>query len=467
MKYKFTLIKPESKADLFLKQQLSSKLFSYHEIFSMLIPLILDQYFINIISLLTTAMISSSSQESVTAVSLVNPLAMMIYSIFSAISIGGTVVVAQYKGRGNKEKIRKTAGQVILAAFLVAIFSCFILVLYSNMLVRWMFGSADPVVLNKARDYLIGVAISQIFLSVYMSVFAVFRGLGASKICLRLTIIINIIHLLASMLFLNVLHLDIFGTALSLNIARLFGSIMAIHLLMYPKSMIRIKLSHILKPDAVILKSIFKFSIPFSLEQLFFNFGSILVQSYMVPLGTISVAANAIANSAFSLLYSASNAVSTLATTIVGQCAGAGDKVLTKRYGVKMIWLGTVILVLSIAILFPLMPLTLKLYHAPKETLSTIYTLLIIAVVPMPFFWSLSNIMPCVLRSAGDSIFGSVVSLITMWIVRVGLGYLFAITFSFGVQGVWICMGIEWGIRALIFYLRFRSDVWLMKKSIE
>jgi putative MATE family efflux protein len=466
MKHNISIIKSGSLADRFFEQQLGSKLFTYHQIFSMLIPLMLDQFFINSISLLTTAMISSSSQESVTAVSLVAPLSTMLYAVFSSISVGGTVVVAQYMGRGNKEKIRETAGQVMLASFLIAIISCIILAACSKTLICLVFGAADPIVIEKASKYLIGIAISQIFLSVYMGAFAVFRGMGEAKICLRLTIIINIIHLLTSMLFLNVMQLDILGTALSLGIARLFGCVAAVLLLMYPKSIVHMCPKHIFRLDTSILKSIFRLSIPFMLEQIFFNSGLMLVQTYIVQLGTINTAANAIADSVLSLLYSAGIAVSTLAATVVGQCAGTGDKALTRRYGAKMIWLGTAVTILSIIVFFPMLPMLLKLYHAPGETVSIIYNLLIIAIIPMPFFWSMSNIMPYILRSAGDAVFSSVVSLITMWIVWVGLGYVFAITLGFGVKGVWICMGIEWGIRTLVFYLRYRSDEWLMKETI-
>jgi putative MATE family efflux protein len=456
-----------SKVDLLLERQFGSELFTYKMIFTMLIPLILDQFFINIIGLVTTAMISSSSQESVSAVSMINPLSMIIWAVFSAISVGGTVVVAQYKGSGNEAKIKDAAGQVMLATFLVAIVSCVILVAFSDVLVHRMFGAADPIVINKARSYLIGVAISQIFLSVYMGAFAVFRGMGATKICLWLTIIINVIHLLASMLFLNVMHLDIFGTALSLNIARLIGSVVAVWILMGPKSILRIYPQNIFRIHKSILKSVFKLGIPFALEQVFFNGGSMIVQTYIVQLGTINIAANAIANSAFSILYSAGLGVGTLATTIVGQCIGAGDDELARHYGIKMVRLGTVFSFVSIIVLFPLMPFILDLYQAPEETLAIIYKLLLIAIIPMPFFWSYSYVMPCVLRSAGDAMFSSVVSLITMWIVRVGLGYVFTITLGFGVQGVWICMGFEWAVRTLIFYLRYQSGVWLSKNGIK
>ena len=88
-------------------------IFSYQEIFAMLVPLIFDQFFISVIALLTTAMISSYSQESVSAVSLVSPLYMMIYAVYSAISSAGTVIIAQYKGHGDEEKMKKAAGQIV------------------------------------------------------------------------------------------------------------------------------------------------------------------------------------------------------------------------------------------------------------------------------------------------------------------------------------------------------------------
>ena len=314
---------------------------------------------------------------------------------------------------------------------------------------------------------MIGVGISLIFHSFYMGAFAVFRGTGATKICLRLTIIINLIHLLGSMLFLNVMKLDIIGTALSLNVARFIGGTVAMWALMHPHSAMRVFPSDIFKIDWGILRSVFKVGIPFAVEQIFFNGGSLIVQTYIVNLGTESVAANAVTNSSFAIIYSAGLAVGTLSITVVGQCIGAGDQKLARWYGRKMILLGTAMVVLSILIFLPLQPLILKLYQAPDNTLSIIYTLLLTAIVPMPFFWPSSNIMPCILRAAGDATFSSLVSLVTMWIVRVGLGWVFSILLGLGVQGVWIAMGAEWAVRTFIFWLRFRGKKWLSKKTIE
>ena len=449
----------------FLSKKFDSPLFDTKQIFSMLTPLIMDSFFVCAIGILTTAMISSSSQESVSAVSLVSPLYMMIYAVYNAISTGGTVVVAQFKGKGDVEKMKRAAGQLMVATPLSALIACVILVVFADPLVHTLFGGVGEAVLVKAEQYLIGIAISMVFLAVYMSGFAVFRGLGETKLCLRLTVIINLLHFVASFVFINLMQLDIMGSALALNLARFVGGAAAIWMLLSPKSILRVEKRHILPLDKKILKEIFRIGIPYGMEQLFMNGGAMIVQIYIAQLGAVSVAANAVANSTFSLFYAAPGAVATLAVTVIGQCIGSGDKALARRYGKSMIWLCTALTVVSLAVGLPLMPLILKMYQAPDNTVSVIYSVLAIAAVCMPFFWPVSNILPAVMRSAGDASYASYFSLVTMWAVRVALGYVLAVWLELGIQGVWIGMCVEWAVKTLAFWRRFKGDKWLSYKQ--
>ena len=197
----------------------------------MLLPLIMDSFFVMAIGMLTTAMISSSSQESVSAVSLIGPLNMMIYAIYKAISAGGTVVVAQFKGSGEQERMKVAAGQLLIATPLSAVIGCAILTVFSRPIVEFLFRGVEEAVMLKAEQYMIGVAISSIFLAVYMGGFSVFRGLGETKLCLKLTILINLLHFVCSYLFINIMHLDIMGSVLALNIARFIGGAAAVFML--------------------------------------------------------------------------------------------------------------------------------------------------------------------------------------------------------------------------------------------
>lgn len=222
-----------------LDKKLGSSIFTGRQIISMLMPLIMDSFFVFGIGVLTTAMISSSSQESVAAISLVGPLYMMVYAINNAISAGGTVVVAMFKGKGETERVKEAAGQLIVGLPLCSLAACILLVLCADPLIRFLFHGMEETILVKAEHYLIGVAISAVFLSVYMSGFAVFRGLGETKKCLHLSILINVLHFVASFVFINILKLDIMGSALSLNLARLVGGMAAVLMLISKKVRLR------------------------------------------------------------------------------------------------------------------------------------------------------------------------------------------------------------------------------------
>lgn len=462
----FTLVKPGSRTDAWLSRRFDSAQFSYQEIFGMFGPLLIDQFFIFLIGMLTTSMISSSSQESVSAVSLVGPLTYMVIALSSAVASGGTVVVAQYKGKGDQEKMRRAAGQVVFATCTVSFATCALMLSVAGPAVNWMFGAADAVIREKATAYTIGFGISMIPFSLYNGVFAVLRGVGDTKTCLRLTVIINLIHLFASMLFLNVMKLDILGTTLSYNIARLIGGGVAVCLLVSPRGSLTVPLRELVRVDWSYQKSIFQIGIPLATEQMFFYGGSLIVQSYISGMSNAQIAANAITNSSFGLFYSAGLSVSTLAITVVGQCIGAGDIPLAKKYGRQMILLGSFSCLVSVLILGSMMPLVLSLYSPHAETLPIIYQLVVIGAVPLPFVWALSNVTPNILRAAGDANFTSVFSLITMWVVRVGMGYLAAVPLGFGIHGVWIAMGLEWVVRAVVFSLRFRGDKWYRHKVV-
>ena len=161
----------KSKVNNYLSKQYGSTMFSHQEIMNMLFPLILDMFFINVISMLTTAMISSSSQESVAAVSMINPIATLVLCLLNAIAAGGTVVVAQYKGRGIQSKINEAAGHTLLITVGIAVVVCTLMIVFASPTVYLLYANAEPLVFAKASRYLTrGECISRDILFVFRSV---------------------------------------------------------------------------------------------------------------------------------------------------------------------------------------------------------------------------------------------------------------------------------------------------------
>ena len=81
--------------DRYLSRTLSSSVFSWREIFKLMIPGILDNLSITLISMLTTALISKNGEDSIAAVSLVGPVTGLMVCFFTGISAGAAVIVAQ------------------------------------------------------------------------------------------------------------------------------------------------------------------------------------------------------------------------------------------------------------------------------------------------------------------------------------------------------------------------------------
>lgn len=453
----------KSRANDCLERWLSSPVFSAGEIIRMAVPFVLDSLSIMFILALITALISSSGEESVAAVNLANPIMAMIICALNGISAGGTVAVTQAFGSRDMVKVKEAAGHILWLIALVGIAFSLPLVLFPQKVLGLLYGQAEAAVLNKAVRYLQGSAVSLIIFTVYTGVFSILRGLGESKKCLYLTIIINVANLLFSILFINVLNMDITGSCLALIAARLLGSVCALLFLLLPRDLpIRMDLKSLFTFRKPIFNTILRVSIPLGLEQIFLYGGNILVTGFLVQLGTVSVAVHAISNSLFGLITAAAFAAGNLSVTVVGRCIGAGEKKWAYDYGVRMHILGLGLLGAAMGALYPLFPFMLEhLYHAAPGTGAQALRILYSIILPALLFWPISNIMPSVLRAASDATFPSVLSFASMWLIRVGLGFVMAIRLGMGLNGIWISMWAEWAVRSVILWIHFRRKRWL------
>ena len=70
------------------------------------------------------------------------------------------------------------------------------------------------------------------------------------------------------------------------------------------------------------------------------------------------------------------------------------------------------------------------------------------------------------LQAAGDVNFPIIVGTIELWIVAVGLGYVFSVVLGWGLVGIWIAMAIDECTRAIIFFFRWKSGVWKTKNLV-
>lgn len=438
----------------------------YKQIIAIIIPILVDQAFIILMSLLNTAMVSSSGVAAVSAVSMVDSLNIFLINVFVAVATGGTVIVAQYKGSGNDQMVSKSAAQAISAVAIISLFLSALVIIFHMPTLNLLFGRAEADVLQNAKIYLIGSCISYPFIAIFQAVNGALRGVAETKACLGLSLIMNVTFLILNILFITVLDMGVMGLIVSMLTARILGMVASLIYLLKYNQTLRFQIKNALRLNFSILRKIMFIGIPFAAEQMFFNGGKLLTQTFIVQLGTLAITVNAISGSISLLFQIGANALSIAIVTVVGQCIGRRDIADARKYVKSFLGLSTVFFIISDLILLPLFPLIVRLFSPPAEIIPTIFQLTLLIAIAQPLFWSFSFITPSALRAAGDSNFTSLSSLLSMWLLRVVLGYLLGITFGFGIMGVWIAMVTEWVVRGSVFMWRFKGEKWYSRKLI-
>ncbi len=453
--------------DGWLTKNLSGNVFTWREIARMTGPYILDNMSIMLIGMLITALISKNGETSIAAISLAGPIVSMLSCVFSAVGAGSSVVVAQCCGAKDDVLLKRSIGQIIWLMALLAVIACFPLVLFPKELLLLLYPKAEAVVLQKAEIYLSGSAISIMAFSLYYAIFSILQGMGESKRCLALSVIINVAYFVFSILCLNILNLDVKGSILALISARVLGALCAVVLLFFWRPPIALKLRNIFSYDGSLMHSTIKISLPLGMEQIFNSCGAIVAGVYMVNLGTEAIAANATASSLLGGLTAAAVAAGSLSVTVVGRCIGAKEKEEAYHYGKCTMVISLGLLILTGFVFYPALPVLLKQYN-PTPAISAMTTQVLLYSIPfLLLFWPASYTLPFTLRAAGDSAFPSTASLIIMWIVNIGLGYVLAIPCGLSLLGVWIAQWVSWIARSVVFYARFRGRNWLQKEVIK
>lgn len=451
---------------LFLDKYFSGESIDYRQIVALFVPLLVDQAFVVGLNVVNTAMISSSGVAAVSAVNMIDSLNIFLISVFIAVSTGGTVVVAQYKGSGNDLMVSKaTAGavsSVSLMAFAIGMFG----ILFHGPLLNILFGAASPEVMANARTYLIGSSLSYLGIAVMEAVCGALRGIGRTRVSLMLSLIMNFSYVLLNFVFINGLHMGVLGMTIAVNVSRYLAAVCSLIYLFKLDSSLHVKIRDLLVLNWSMLKRIMFIGLPFAAEQMFFNGGKILTQIFIVSLGTYAIATNAICSALAGVMQIPANALSLTLITVVGQCMGSRNTKDARKFVKSFLWLSSASFVLMALLIFPLYNPLVSLFHPPAEILRDIFIVFLINSIAQIPLWSVSFITPSALRAAGDSKYTSMVSMLSMWLFRVVLGYILGIVLHMGIIGVWLAMNCEWGVRGFIFLRRFLGEKWVQHRVI-
>lgn len=439
------------------------KIFSNHDLKILIVPLFLEQLLEVLVGVSDTFMVSYAGEAAVSGVSLVNMFNTVFIFLFSALAAGGAVVVSQYIGSRDEKNGNLSAGQlVMIAAVFSAAVTVFSLAL-NRQLLRVLFGEVDPDVMEACVTYLQISAYSYPAIAIYNAGAAVYRSMGKTGVTMNISLAANGINIVGNAVGVFILHAGVAGVAYPSLIARTFSAVVILILCFRKKNCpvsVRLVGKNIFRWEGSMVKRILSIAVPNGIENGLFQLTKVALSSITALFGTVQIAANGVAQSFWSVAALMGTALGLAFVTVIGQCMGAEDTEAAEYYMKKLLRITFLASILWNALILAATPLVLKEYALSDEAADLVVVLVIIHNIFNALFYPLSGALANGLRAAGDVRYTMYVSIFSTIGCRVVFSVLFGIFLDLGVIGIAFAMCLDWMIRAMFFWIRFRRGKW-------
>lgn len=443
-----------------MKKPPEGLLFSRRDVLFIIAPLVAEQFLAMFVGMADSVMIASVGEAAVSAVSLVDSISILLIQLFTALATGGAVVAGQCLGAGDQKKARRVSDQLVILILLISVGITALLFFLRRPVMNLVFGSVTPQVMGYADTYFTITLFSIPFIALYNAGAAIFRTMADSRTPMLISFLMNAVNIGGNAILIYGLGWEIEGAAIPTLLSRVVAAVVVLSLLFRGKYSLSFSRPFRPRLEGRTVKRILGIGIPNGIENAMFQFGKIMVVSLISTFGTIAITANAVGNAigVFQILPGA--AIGTAAVPIISRCFGAGEEKQVKYYATRLLGLAflfniAINLVFSLAI-----PLILDLYHLTPDTRGLTTWVLLFSAVVSSTLWPAAFMFPNVFRATGDVKYTMVVSVLSMWIFRVGLSYLLGGGLNLGLQGVWYGMAADWLCRSTCFIARYFSKSW-------
>lgn len=437
-----------------------NRFFSNADLCKLIVPLIIDQFLQAFVGLADSIMVASVGEAAVSGVSLIDTIMVLILNIFTALATGGAVIAGQFLGKKRDEMACKSTNQLIsftLKASLVVMLLCY---LGRNFITHVVFGKIEADVMYNCNVYMMIVFASIPMTALYNAGAAIYRAMGNSAVAMKISILMNVINLGGNALLIFVFHRGVEGVAIPTLVSRTVACVIMMFLMNNQKHTLHLYHPFSFKTDWGLLKKILYIGVPNGLENSMFQLGKILVLSIVTSFGTASIAANAVSNNVATFAILPGMSVGFAILTVGAQCVGAGDYEQVRYYTKKLMKIVYVSLFAANILVVLAVPYIIRIYGLSAEASQYAHKILIYHSICAVTIWPLSFSLPNTLRAAADVTYTMILSIISMWIFRIGFSVVLGVYCHMGVFGVWVAMTIDWLFRAVCFSIRYLRGKW-------
>ncbi len=399
------------------------------------------------------------------AVSVSFPIIFLTISLGSGLAVAGTILIAQHRGKNNREAINHISTQTLLMVLVISIILAIGGYLISPHFLNLM--HISEAVFSRAVNYLKISFIGTIFIFIYLVFQSLMRGIGNVKTPLYIVLATVLLNFILDPLFIFGYGIipasGVAGAALATLGTQALAAIIGIILLRRGKHQIQLHWSK-LKPDWVLIKTILKLALPASIEQSARALGMTVITFLVASFGTLSLAAYGIGSKILSFIIIPALGLSMATSTLVGQNIGAGNIKRAEKITKLSIKIGFIILTIIGIILFIFAKQITNIF-IPRETATIQSSTIFIKIMSLSFgFIAIQMSLNGLFRGSGNTMISMSLSLMSLWILRLPIAYILAKYIIHSTVGIWIAFPIANIVSSVIAIIWFLSGTWKHKK---
>lgn len=414
-------------------------------------------------NIIDVAMIGQMGETAVAAVGLSNQAFFIMTLALFGISSGAAIFSAQYWGKKDIASVRRVLGIcLVLALGAAGIFTFIGVGIPGNFLGVF---TRDQGVISLGSRYLRIVGLSYLVTAVTSSYSAVLRS--TENVRLPMVVSSSAIALKTILSFLLIFgnlgfpKLGVAGAAIATLIARYLECIVLLIIVYRRKTPAAITPGDLRGYDREFLNRFFRTVLPVALNELMWSLGVTVYSIVYGHISTQAIAAINIVNSIENLAFVLFLAISDATGIMIGNQIGAGYEQKAFDYGRRCLTLGIIgALLVGLTVYFNIPNIT-RIYKISDVSLG--YTAQVLTISAGVLWVRVSNLLSIVgiLRSGGDTRFGLVLDISSLWGIGVPLALITGLWLRLPVHLVYLIANAEELVKFSIAIRRVASRRWI------
>ena len=439
------------------------------KLWSLVFPIAFQNLMTSLVSASDAIMLGMLNQDSLSAISLATQVQFVLNLFYAALTIGATVLAAQYWGKKDEEAVERVLAITLKASMLVSIVFFLSAFCVPGLLMRIF--TNEAILIEKGIPYLRIVSWSYLFMGISQIYLCIMKNSGRTakstlygSVALGLNIVLNSVLIFGLFGFPK---LEIEGAAAATVISRLVELALVIWE-NRKRNVVRIRLGLLLQGGDYLKKDFVKYTSPVLANELVWGCGITMVSVIMGHLGNDAVAANSIASIVKNIISCVCLGIGAGSSIIIGNELGKGNLEKAKEYGGKLCRTALAAGVVSGLFLLLCSPLIQRFSgNLTKQAQEYLQMMLYICSYYLIGKAVNATVVGGIFCAGGDTRFGFLCDAVTMWAVIIPIGLIAAFVLDLPVLWVYFLLNLDEFIKLPAVYCHYKKYKWVKNLTVS